>query len=199
MHNPIDTRAWGSTFVDWRALEGAWKASAPQARWPAGLKADLGACVKSLAQCYFQTVSTDLKTLGPDHHYLGCRFAWKTPEAIEAAAEFRDVVSFTTYEHGVDARQWAFLNRLGKPAIIGEFHAGALERGNVSCRIGGRGEPTGARRHLSRVSSTRDAIRGRAHQQSPQNHRSPAPSWAQVRRDLRDEKRLGKGVRTYTS
>ena len=61
--------------------------------------------------------------------YLGCRFAWRTEEAVAAAAEFCDVVSFNIYDRRVDPGKWAFLETLGRPAIIGEFHVGALDRG----------------------------------------------------------------------
>ena len=82
-----------------------------------------------LAERYFRTVRESLKRQAPEHLYLGCRFAWKTTEAIDAAAKYCDVVSFNIYDRRVDPEKWAFLNEMGKPAIIGEFHVGALDRG----------------------------------------------------------------------
>ena len=50
-------------------------------------------------------------------------------EAIAAAAQVCDVVSFNIYQREVDPKEWAFLNDLGKPAIIGEYHVGATDSG----------------------------------------------------------------------
>ena len=97
--------------------------------WSTEFKADLAAFVKELARTYFKTVRDQLKAADPDHLYLGCRFAWRTEEAVAAAAEFCDVVSFNIYDRRVDPGKWGFLTSLGRPVIIGEFHAGALDRG----------------------------------------------------------------------
>ena len=48
---------------------------------------------------------------------------------MEACAEFCDVMSFNIYRPRVEPGQWSFLDNLGKPAIVGEFHMGALDRG----------------------------------------------------------------------
>ena len=121
--------SWNATLSDWQGLEAPWKLAGGPSAWAEGLKADLAGFVKELAQTYFKTVRDQLKTADPDHLYLGCRFAWRTEEAIAAAAELCDVVSFNIYERRVDPGKWSFLERLGRPAIIGEFHAGALDRG----------------------------------------------------------------------
>jgi hypothetical protein len=119
--------AWDTTFLGWDALAAAtWKPASP---FPEAIKADLSTFVTSLARRYFQTVRDALKRLDLDHLYLGCRFAWRTPEAVAAAAESCDVVSFNIYQRRVEPKEWAFLETLGKPAIIGEFHVGALDRG----------------------------------------------------------------------
>jgi len=60
---------------------------------------------------------------------LGARFAGYTPEAVEACAEFCDMLSFNIYRPRVDHAQWSFLDDLGKPAMVGEFHMGATDRG----------------------------------------------------------------------
>ena len=52
-----------------------------------------------------------------------------TEEAVAAAAELCDVVSFNIYDRRVDSGKWGFLQDVGRPVIIGEFHAGALDRG----------------------------------------------------------------------
>ena len=121
--------AWNSRFSNWQALDSPWKPASSHSAWSTGFKADMAAFVKELARTYFKTVRDGLKAADPDHLYLGCRFAWRTEEAVAAAAEFCDVVSFNIYDRRVDPKKWAFLNDLGRPVIIGEFHAGALDRG----------------------------------------------------------------------
>ncbi|MGO9468144.1 MAG: hypothetical protein ACLQVF_28765 [Isosphaeraceae bacterium] len=121
--------AWNSSFSDWQALDSPWRPASSHSAWSAEFKADLAAFVKELARTYFKTVRDQLKAADSDHLYLGCRFAWRTDEAVAAAAEFCDVVSFNIYDRRVDPGKWGFLTNLGRPAIIGEFHAGALDRG----------------------------------------------------------------------
>jgi hypothetical protein len=119
---------WGTAFADWEALAQAGPDGLP-GRNNDALQADLAAFVTSFATRYFTTVRDALKKHDPDHMYLGCRFAWKTKEAVEAAAKVCDIVSFNIYQRAVDPQEWAFLNELGKPAIIGEYHVGATDRG----------------------------------------------------------------------
>ncbi len=121
--------AWKTKLSGWQALEAPWRPAAEQAAWTAAFKRDLGAFVEELARTYFKTVRDRLKAVDPDHLYLGCRFAWRTEEAIAASAEFCDVVSFNIYDRRVDPGKWGFIQSLGRPVIIGEFHAGALDRG----------------------------------------------------------------------
>jgi len=121
--------AWNSHFPDWQALDSPWRPPSSPSSWSTELKADLAAFVKELARTYFKTVRDQLKAADSDHLYLGCRFAWRTEEAVAAAAEFCDVVSFNIYDRRVDPKKWGFLTNLGRPVIIGEFHAGALDRG----------------------------------------------------------------------
>ncbi len=121
--------AWGTALVGWPALDGPWKPTGAVSEWPTGFKADLAAFVKELARMYFRTVRQRLKAADPDHLYLGCRFAWRTQEAVAAAGEFCDVVSFNIYDRRVDPTKWAVLASLDRPSIIGEFHVGVLDRG----------------------------------------------------------------------
>jgi hypothetical protein len=121
--------AWKTSLSDWQALEPSWKPQTDHAGWSTEFKTDMGAFVKELARAYFKTIRDQLKAADPDHLYLGCRFAWRTEEAVAASAEFCDVVSFNIYDRRVDPTKWSFLNSLGRPAIIGEFHVGALDRG----------------------------------------------------------------------
>ena len=85
--------------------------------------------LRAFARQYFRTIRDTLEKHDPNHLYLGCRFAWRTPEAVEASAEYCDVVSFNIYRQRVDAEEWGFTRSLNKPCIIGEFHFGARDRG----------------------------------------------------------------------
>ncbi len=113
--------AWGVHFDSWDTLR------LPKVLNEAQRK-DAGLFVKEFARRYFRTIRDVLKSGDKDHLYLGCRFAWRTHEAEDAAAEYCDVVSFNIYAPKLDD-SWKALTRLGKPCIIGEFHFGALDRG----------------------------------------------------------------------
>ncbi|HEY3284929.1 MAG TPA: beta-galactosidase [Armatimonadota bacterium] len=118
--------AWGTSFADWEALQKPVKLTGtlqPKQR------EDFSAFVKSLAHRYFQVVRDALRREDPNHLYLGCRFAWAGPEAIEAANELCEVVSFNIYQARVSGDYAARMAKLDKPCIIGEFHFGALDRG----------------------------------------------------------------------
>ncbi|HEV2474836.1 MAG TPA: hypothetical protein VGS41_19320, partial [Chthonomonadales bacterium] len=90
---------------------------------------DFSQFIRRFALRYFRIIRDALKAADPNHLYLGCRFAWRTPEAVEAAGEVCDVVSFNIYAPRLDSPQWSFVQDLHKPCIIGEFHFGALDRG----------------------------------------------------------------------
>ncbi|MCW5980704.1 MAG: beta-galactosidase [Bryobacteraceae bacterium] len=119
-------QSWTARFASWEALE-------KPAKWDADLNAamqrDLGLFVKELAERYFRTIRDALKKYDPNHMYLGTRFAWYTSEEVHAAAEFCDVVSFNIYRAVVDPAQYAILDEIDRPVVIGEFHMGALDRG----------------------------------------------------------------------
>ena len=51
-------------------------------------------------------------------------------EAVEACARWCDVVSFNRYRRSIaEDDEWARFHALGKPALIGEFHFGSVDRG----------------------------------------------------------------------
>jgi len=119
--------AWSTDFPSWEALlDQPFK---PEGDLNPQMKEDFSTFIKSFARQYFRVVRDTLKKYDPNHLYLGCRFAWRTPEAVEASAEYCDVVSFNIYAPRVDPKAWDFVNALNKPCIIGEFHFGALDRG----------------------------------------------------------------------
>ena len=113
-------QAWQIAPVAWADLR------APDAPGDAA-KADFSAFLSAFADRYFSVVESELHKIAPHHLYLGCRFAWRTPEAVAAAARYADVLSFNIYQMRVDAKEFADLD---KPFIIGEFHFGATDRGS---------------------------------------------------------------------
>lgn len=119
--------AWGTSLANWDALAAPYKASETP---NAALTADLSAFVSAFATQYFTVVNAALKKFDPNHLYLGCRFAWKTPEAVAAAGKVCDVVSFNIYNARVNKAEWTRETAsFDKPCLIGEFHFGALDRG----------------------------------------------------------------------
>jgi hypothetical protein len=123
--------AWKTSFARWEALaDEPWTAPKDKGfAFTDAMREDLAAFVSAFATKYFETVRGAIREVDPNHMYLGCRFAWKTREAVMAAARACDVVSFNIYKRSVDPKDWAILGELGKPAIIGEYHVGALDRG----------------------------------------------------------------------
>ncbi len=120
-------QAWGSTFASWQTLlEHPFH---PPASLAAPMKDDFGKFLTAFADQYFKTVHDAVRKYDPHHLYLGCRFAWRTTEAVIAAARYADVVSFNIYRSHVDPEEWGFTTSLNKPCIIGEFHFGAVDRG----------------------------------------------------------------------
>jgi hypothetical protein len=118
--------AWKTDFAGWDVFNGPVElkvAPTPERQ------ADMGAFVKALAHQYFTVIRDELKKHDPHHLYLGCRFAWSSEDAVEAAAEVCDVVSFNIYAPNIRGARWDHLTALNKPCIIGEFHFGALDRG----------------------------------------------------------------------
>ena len=118
--------AWRANFATWDALQAP--VTLPATLTPA-MQSDFSRFSLALARRYFSVIRAAVKKHAPDHLYLGCRFARFTPETVQAAAESCDVVSFNIYRTTLTPREWGFLDTLGKPVLIGEFHFGATDRG----------------------------------------------------------------------
>ncbi|WP_266170613.1 beta-galactosidase [Dyella subtropica] len=122
--------AWGITLASWEALNATnFAAPDPSEAHPA-VAADYSTWLKQYADQYFRTVAEAIRRHDPHHLFLGGRFAVNTPEAVAACAQYCDVISFNSYtdvpQHGVDI---AAVAKLGKPALITEFHFGSDDRG----------------------------------------------------------------------
>ena len=118
--------AWCTKFGDWAALQKPYK---PSDALSGALKTDVADFAKELARQYFRVIREELRQADPNHLYLGCRFAWHTPEAVTASAEICDVVSINMYAPRLDLDKFLPAKTLDKPCMIGEFHFGALDRG----------------------------------------------------------------------
>jgi hypothetical protein len=119
--------AWGIPVSSWDALLA--KPITLERPLKGRMREDFTEFLSAFATQYFRVVRDAQKRHDPNHLYLGCRFSSRTPEAVAAADEYCDVVSFNIYRSHVDPREWGFVSALHKPCIIGEFHFGAVDRG----------------------------------------------------------------------
>jgi hypothetical protein len=117
-------QAWGTSYASWEALL---ENRTPPDKKRKEIREDLGAFYRRLAEQYFRTCREAVKAVAPQQLYLGCRFAWANDRAVRAAAGYCDVVSFNRYQESV--KDLRLPEGVDKPAIIGEFHFGALDRG----------------------------------------------------------------------
>jgi len=113
---------WGTDHASWEAL-----LESREPPNPRRAREDLTAFYTKSAERYFSTIRAAVDELAPNHLYLGCRFAWANPLAVEQAARFCHVVSYNLYQRSV--ADFALPEGLDVPLIIGEFHFGALDRG----------------------------------------------------------------------
>lgn len=118
--------AWGTNFADWSAMTEplTLKDSLTEAN-----QADFSALLRSFADQYFKTVQASIKSVDPNHLYLGIRFAGHSPEIVAANAQYGDVVSFNIYRQTIDPIEFNIIDTIDKPVLIGEFHFGAADRG----------------------------------------------------------------------
>ncbi|HEY3331042.1 MAG TPA: beta-galactosidase [Capsulimonadaceae bacterium] len=118
--------AWGTTLASWDDLSPSFKA---KSTYTTDQQTDFSEFESAYALKYFSAVRDGLKKADPNHMYLGCKFAGRTPEIVKACAAVCDVVSFDTYTMGIDQKQWNIIDGVDAPILIGEFHFGALDRG----------------------------------------------------------------------
>jgi hypothetical protein len=88
---------------------------------------DLAAFATRIAEKYFEVCRAAVQEAAPLTLYLGCRFAWVNDRAIRAASKHCDVIGFNKYAYSV--ADFRLPEGVDAPAIIGEFHFGALDRG----------------------------------------------------------------------
>jgi hypothetical protein len=124
------SRAWGIQLDAWELMEDpGFRAPLPSAAYPA-IEQDMQAFLRLFATTYFKTIAESLEWHAPNHLLLGGRFSSSIVEAVDACAEYCDVLSFNFYtrepQHGYD---FALLRELDKPLLVTEFHFGSRDRG----------------------------------------------------------------------
>lgn len=124
------SKAWGIDLKAWELMEDpGFEPPLPSPEFPQ-IEKDLQDFQRLFADTYFKTIADSLKWHAPNQLLLGGRFAIATPEALEACAQYCDVLSFNFYvkepQHGYD---FAALRALDKPLMVTEFHFGSRDRG----------------------------------------------------------------------
>jgi len=127
--------AIGRLNETWKASYRSWEALLDSRKVPAsltgtgrdGARDDLEAFVRRTADTYFRTIREEVKAVAPHQLYLGCRFAWYGDVAVRAAAAHCDVLSFNFYRRSVSGVELP--KGVDAPVLSGEFHFGALDRG----------------------------------------------------------------------
>ena len=138
---------WGTEYQSWEAVL---TEQTPPAVEKAG--DDLRAFYTRLADEYFRVCRDAVKTISPDTLYLGCRFAWANDLAVRSAAKYCDVIAYNRYEYSV--ADYKLPQGIDMPAIIGEYHFGALDRGLFHTGL----KPTDDQR--ARANAYRDYVTG---------------------------------------
>jgi len=95
------------------------------------LERDLSLLLSAYANQYYFTVNTLLKKYAPNQLYLGSRFSAVPPDEVAiAAGNHCDVVTYNIYgKSEVLLSRGKQIVQFDKPAMVGEFHFGALDRG----------------------------------------------------------------------
>ena len=121
--------AWGKNIPSWTAFEKGIDASLQTDIQ----LADYSKMLAAYGDQYFGTARRALKSILPNHLYLGSRLpTWGMPiEIVEAAGRHMDVITFNVYEEGLTANKWDFLKEIDAPALIGEFSFGSDDAGHV--------------------------------------------------------------------
>ena len=100
------------------------KAAASTNQIPDAVLAQLGT---ALAEKYYSTIRRAIKSVAPNHLYLGDRNDKLNPEVFIAASKFCDVITVNTYDYRACVELPA--GALDKPLMVTEFHFGCYDTG----------------------------------------------------------------------
>ena len=117
-------QAWGSSFASWNALlenRDAVKADDRN-------REDFAAFNESLIHAYYRNIRAAFDKLAPGLLYMGCRFAGRLPERnVRISEQYCDVISVNWYSYTTGGVRLP--EGIDKPIMIGEYHFGAMDRG----------------------------------------------------------------------
>ena len=121
-------KAWNTEVKSWEAFE---KGMDSRLTTDAQRK-DYATLLFEYGNQYFGTIRKAMKSVMPNHLYLGSRLpSWgMPPEIVKAAGENVDIISYNLYEEGLVPSKWEFLAEIDKPSLIGEFSFGSDDQGH---------------------------------------------------------------------
>lgn len=130
--------AWGIPVTLGEIAEGPWTRAFPEAAL-----GDLRSFSTILVRKLYDTLSAACRKVAPHHLNLGARFASAPEEWIIDAMGAFDVFSINCYQTQADEKLGPVCERLGVPAIIGEWHFGAIDAGLPAPGIGHAADQAG--------------------------------------------------------
>ncbi|WP_239923627.1 beta-galactosidase [Agaribacterium haliotis] len=122
-------KAWGKNLASWDEFAKGVEPSFNSKQQ----KQDYSAMLYAYGDQYFGTVKRALKQRLPNHLYLGSRLpVWGMPiEIVQSGSKHMDIITFNLYEEGLVPSEWAFMQDIDAPALIGEFSFGSFDAGHV--------------------------------------------------------------------
>lgn len=126
-------RAWNSSYRNWDDLRNNFKAPIKPGE---NFISDKYAMSALIADRFYRAGREAVKSVAPNHLYLGSRFTYHPNDTvIRAATEYCDVVSYNLYWQEIDGWMCGLPVELDKPCMIGEFSFGSVDRGNTGCGV----------------------------------------------------------------
>ncbi len=115
--------AWNAAFADWDTL------APPEGKSTTDRTTDMLEFSEAWFREYYKICRDAMREHAPDKLYLGSRINhWKNHTALNACAEYADVVSINLYDYTPDV--FRAPDGFDAPIMIGEFHFGTItERG----------------------------------------------------------------------
>ena len=123
--------AWQMDVSFDRITEGLWVKP-----FTAEAQKDLAAFSTLMVRKLYETLSAACRAVDPHHLNLGARFSSAPEEWILDAMGSFDVFSINCYQLQADPRLATICQRLNVPALIGEWHFGAIDAGLPAPGIG---------------------------------------------------------------